>query len=80
MVVDKAVKRSVCCYYPMSDEGKCHWCGNPAEVMTYQNQPELVGELESLLCDWNSPRFLATTDLKETISKVYTFMKKRGCR
>ena len=38
---------------------------------------KLVDEIDALLCDWDSPSKLATYDLQENISKVYTFIKRK---
>lgn len=73
--------KTLCCYYSFKPDGKtCNWCGQESEPITLANKPELIKDLDALLCDWDKPSTLATYDLDATISKVYTFIKKKGLK
>lgn len=70
-------ERSICCYSHLREDNKtCAWCGKVGPTTKTKRPTKLVNDLNALLCDWDRPSQLATYDLKDTISKVYTFIKK----
>lgn len=60
---------SNCHSYPVLDDGSCRWCGKNTGVHLFRDDP-LLKEIESSLCDWNSPRRLQTYDLIQNVHTV----------
>ena len=61
---------SDCHSYPLRpDDLTCNWCGK-ANGTHPRSDDVLLRRIDGELCDWDSPRHLATSDLWTTIHKV----------
>lgn len=69
---------SNCHSYPIHSDGGCRWCGRHEGSHEFVTDV-LLKEIESVLCDWNSPHQMDSLDLVTNIYKVAILIKKYQC-